>query len=1467
MKYLLLFFLYSVTVVAIAQQQELVGNITINSYNGKSYIYTGSVTIKAPSSGSVSFGAPFFIKPAEGSEVPKNIPPSLSENFVRIETIHVSGITNEDQIISLVPGDKLVQYQYADKAGRATQIVSQGISPLGNDLVKFNNYDATDGRIYEDYLPYVVQEKNGAIKANTVSDVTTFYNGDSGIPADSKPFSKTVYEKSPLNRVNSAFGPGALWQDHGKSSTNSVRLNVDNTVRRWSVDDVSTNPTPQSDGYYPAGTLTYTVTTSEEGYVTKAYTDYWGNTVLVDQQGLQTYYVYNGVGLLQFVLPPELSKLYTTATGIVTPAQELLEKWAFQYRYDDQLRLEREKGPGTHNDWVFYVYDQWDRLVASQDGVQRSKSPQEWSFVKYDALNRPIITGVFKTTISSQGGIVSSVSGNHHEDGDQSSEGYTVSNTFPRTSISGISSVDILAITYYDDYGFRTLTNWSDNNAAYAPDNGLPALTTIYGETTGSKTKLLNGNGWLNSVIYYDDKYRPVQLIERNHLSSTPDRITNTYDFSGQVLQSQRKHYNPYTSSTTTITESYEYDHAGRLKKNYHQIDSSPKVLVAAYNYNELGQLIESNLHSTDGGNTFLQSVDYRYNIRGWLTSINNSTLSNDGGVTNNDTGDLFGLNLTYNQDAFSINDTTTGKLYDGRITAARWSSDNRKTPVKERIYGYSYEAQQRFLQAKYAAKENGSWTGDAGLYDLAVTYNDDHGNIKTLQRYSKVEGAKILIDNLDYNYGSNGNELTAVDDLTNNNFGYPDKTDGLSVELDYDKNGNLTSDLNSEVTSVTYNMLNLPESILIDLPSPELDKKIEYQYDASGYVVRKIYKKGGQPVRTVDYVHGIQYYDQELSIIFTSEGRATAYNGGYEYEYFFKDHLSNTRVVFGYMHETDVFKATMEGDADVSDRETSQFQNILQSRNVGYNHTRSSQESVTPDKAARLSGYGSNPVAIGPAKMMQVKNGDKVNLEVYAKVSAATSSTSVVNGFASLVTTALGGSAQIGEQAAQALNQNLPLYAATQNTGAPKAYLFYIIFNNNYTTVTQWGAASVESLNTEQLLTLDVTVPADGYLFTYVANETSDPAVLAYFDDFKIVHHKVNASLRVTEVTDYDPFGYVLEGTNFVDESRIDNNYKYQGDFAEYENWTGWGRFEGRGNYDTRLGRWHSVDPYSQYASLYAGMGNDYINSTDPNGGFVNFLVAFGVGAVGGGIYSMAMGADVDETLRNVMIGGLVGVGAYGASFVNWSSVGSVIGNAINTTGPLMRQAAPIMKIGGGGLVHFSGAGTPSKSPLQIDPNEVIATNPLPKGSVVSTNQRFRLFGTDAPAPNPLERPVSALSWVIGNGLDKIIDMFNTFGKDDIGLQPQISLSRGLWRLTEEGSKAIKTHRVWGKFFKSTTDNLWWSVDKYGHGGSKFKVFKETSEGLEWYKDADEFGDFIKGKHKGETGTFIPWSEFKTVK
>ena len=62
---------------------------------------------------------------------------------------------------------------------------------------------------------------------------------------------------------------------------------------------------------------------------------------------------------------------------------------------------------------------------------------------------------------------------------------------------------------------------------------------------------------------------------------------------------------------------------------------------------------------------------------------------------------------------------------------------------------------------------------------------------------------------------------------------------------------------------------------------------------------------------------------------------------------------------------------------------------------------------------------------------------------------------------------------------------------------------------------------------------------------------------------------------------------------------------YDYQGQYAEKDGETGLHSFELR-QWDARIGRWNSTDPYGQYFSPYMGMGNNPFSLVDPNGGWV---------------------------------------------------------------------------------------------------------------------------------------------------------------------------------------------------------------------------------------------------------------------
>ncbi len=87
----------------------------------------------------------------------------------------------------------------------------------------------------------------------------------------------------------------------------------------------------------------------------------------------------------------------------------------------------------------------------------------------------------------------------------------------------------------------------------------------------------------------------------------------------------------------------------------------------------------------------------------------------------------------------------------------------------------------------------------------------------------------------------------------------------------------------------------------------------------------------------------------------------------------------------------------------------------------------------------------------------------------------------------------------------------------------------------------------------------------------------------------------------------------------------------------------------------------------------------------------------------------------------------------------------------------------------------------------------------------------------------------------------------------------------RGIWEVKRYDK--VAEHTSFGKFYRDPNTNRWWSKDKAGHGGSAWKVFKETATGLKWEMDTDKYGDEMEEKHKSETGTFIPWQELNIKK
>lgn len=174
-------------------------------------------------------------------------------------------------------------------------------------------------------------------------------------------------------------------------------------------------------------------------------------------------------------------------------------------------------------------------------------------------------------------------------------------------------------------------------------------------------------------------------------------------------------------------------------------------------------------------------------------------------------------------------------------------------------------------------------------------------GNLKTLKRLGWTSASPSLtnntglgtMDDLTYQYANGGNQLTNVaDNNASDTYGFKD-VNGSGTEYTYDQNGNMKTDANKGITSISYNHLNLPTNISIN--GNGNNGTIGYIYDATG---AKLKKTVGSSV--TEYAGNHIYENGSLQFFNHPEGYVTPNgSGGYDYVYQYKDHLGNVRLSF----------------------------------------------------------------------------------------------------------------------------------------------------------------------------------------------------------------------------------------------------------------------------------------------------------------------------------------------------------------------------------------------------------------------------------------------------------------------------------------------------------------------------------------------------------------------------------------
>lgn len=892
------------------------------------------------------------------------ISPTNASNYV------VSRSAREAQTGTALDSDVTktsTQVQYLDGLGRPLQTLIWKASPdQTKDLITTTSLYDDFGRDYKHILP-TPSSTNTAAYNNTAESLAQAFYGDNA------PSTETVFEASPLNRPFKQFGAGQSWRTANKFTQFDYWITGSEVVRF----DIQANGSVTGTRY-PSSSLYNNVVTSERGIWTLEVKDKQGRVVSKWQQlevgsldFATTDYVYNDLGQLSYVIPPNIDALFQAGTvSSFTEGDNVFLEGIYGYHYDNKGRLVEKHIPGTG--WTRYVYDKNDRIVLENDDKDTTSNTNYYKFTQYDALGRAVRTGLItgigatnRTTIQTafdqQSDIIYSPSGGW--------------GAFP----SGYQPIDanVKSVTYYDDYVWQTETAYN-----FQPANAFHTQGLTKGLVTGTLMRDLETNNWYKSVNYYDYKGRVIQSFSQNHLAGI-DRTDFQYRFNNEVLKTRVVH----TNNLQSITEIYEYtyDHVGRKTSFVHTKDGVSQK-VAKYNYDAIGRMTQKvfkpagsaigskqsgqwtdtntwltsslptindlvtinnnhsitipsnataaagslimgtnanlilqsigqlNMGSASTSTSNLQSLDYKYHIRGGLLGINLDA--------NNDlTNSLFSFRLDY--------ETGSNGFFDGNIRRQYWKSS---LDGKQRAYEYSYDGASRIKSANYASQVVGE------NYALNSVNYDRNGNILALSRNGyRTNNTFGLIDNLAYTYNANSNKILKVDDISNETASFKDVTGN---DYTYWEDGSLKSDNNKGISLIEYNYLKLPKRIV------KGSTTILYQYDASG---RKLRETIGTNV--TDYVGNLIYKNNSLYQLSHDEGRIV--NGIYEYN--IKDHLGNLRVTF--KDSLGVAKITQSNAYGVwgEDLPTLSYQNTANLNNFKFTGKENLPETGYIDFGARL--------------------------------------------------------------------------------------------------------------------------------------------------------------------------------------------------------------------------------------------------------------------------------------------------------------------------------------------------------------------------------------------------------------------------------------------------------------------------------------------------------------------------------
>jgi RHS repeat-associated protein len=860
---------------------------------------------------------------------------------------------------SIIPNnenDYSLGISYFDGNGQNIQSKAIKESPTKKDLISSTPIFDSFGRPQKSILAVPSNLNNGNFENNTLSQAQNFYT-------DTAPFSEvSQYEPSPLSRPFKSIGPGSAFRPskEGVQTFETGNFGIPNMTyiprEEFELGDIMVEE-------YEGNQLMKITNVDSEGNKTVVINDKEGNTLQtwVQYKGdgsqksdyLITTNIYDDLNRLTFIIPPSLYN------DLPTENDEFNYPW---YNISRNFYDERNRNYMSNTldaGFNIKIFNKLGQVVLAQNTRQGFMFLWEW--FKYNSRGDLVMTGLLKDPNNiwstfqklfdkfEEPNQFEELSFNNNE------IGYS-KRSFPaaiQSLIDDYGNVNI--INYYDNY------LWNQNEKLNFKKYKTDKWSNAKGLLTGRKVRRLDlkstpiltfgfsndfeqfdtivKDSLLAVTMYYDDKNRLIQTQSENRLGKI-NQTDFVLDFTGQLLEEKEIYRKPTSGidSLIEIKKTYKYDHAGRKLDATHHFNGRQELL-ASYEYDELGRLINKNLNEAgkdsikrqnpvevkdvvDVANRFvllqpgtsisgdsvyfafiasgLQKVTYQYDIRGNLSCVNCKT---NGEL---DTSKVFALKLDYHQD---------GRFFNGLLSKQTWLSDS-----VERSFLYDYDKANRLKRGVFSGQNTENYSLPKITYDL-------NGNVDSLQRYGKINVDEFgLIDDLKFTYYPISNALEKIDDLADPNLGFKD-TNTLT-DFTYNAQGDITSDQNKGITSISYNYMGL-----IDKVHFGSSKSIENFYTADGQKLKTIYINGSDTLKK-DYIGNLIYINDTLRSAWHDEGRIIFENGSLnlpKYQYFINDHLGSTRVVF--QRQTDSLFVAQRIDYGVTGDIISEFpanQNLL---------------------------------------------------------------------------------------------------------------------------------------------------------------------------------------------------------------------------------------------------------------------------------------------------------------------------------------------------------------------------------------------------------------------------------------------------------------------------------------------------------------------------------------------------------